>query len=207
MAFSQHSLQCPATSVATRSPFAELTPVQSFQLFAGATIGSISHCVFNINPGLNVDEIMAMIQLPRNVRKPAIEHPQTDTFSFKYVKHFAYIAVVIANCVWNKKYMLEFNSNSFSDSCNWRTVWYVKLLHALIRNLFSVGDCLCAPIRSLDHLSKRQVVSFLSSSRNNQQSHIINILLASFARSVRQVMDPRFFPSLFSWPARFALGP
>ena len=33
------------------------------------------------------------------------------------------------------------------------------------------------------------------------------ILLVSFARSVRQVMDLRFFPSLFSWPARFALGP
>ena len=30
------------------------------------------------------------------------------------------------------------------------------------------------------------------------QSHIINISLALFARSVQQVMDPRFFPSLFS---------
>ena len=39
-------------------------------------------------------------------------------------------------------------------------------------------------------------------SRNNQQGHIINILLTSFARSVRQVMDSRFIPSLFSWPAR-----
>ena len=42
---------------------------------------------------------------------------------------------------------------------------------------------------ALDYLSKRQIISFFS--RNNQQSHIINILLASFARSVpRQVMDP-----------------
>ena len=55
MAFSQQSLQCSATSVAARSPFAKLTPRQSFQLFAGATIDSISNCVFNINPGLNVD--------------------------------------------------------------------------------------------------------------------------------------------------------
>ena len=44
---------------------------------------------------------------------------------------------------------------------------------------------------ALDHLSKRQMI--LSFSRNSQQSHIINILLASFARSVRQVMDPRGF--------------
>ena len=37
-----------------------------------------------------------------------------------------------------------------------------------------------------------------SLSQNNHLSHTINILLASFARSVGQVMDPRFFPSLFS---------
>ena len=43
---------------------------------------------------------------------------------------------------------------------------------------------------ALDQLSKRQMISFFS--RNNQQSHTVNILLASFAWSVRQVMDPRF---------------
>ena len=31
----------------------------------------------------------------------------------------------------------------------------------------------------------------------NQQSHLINILLASFAWPVRQVMDPRFFFLVF----------
>ena len=44
---------------------------------------------------------------------------------------------------------------------------------------------------ALDHLSKHQIS--LYHSWNNQQSQIINIILASFARSVRQVMDPRFF--------------
>ena len=44
------------------------------------------------------------------------------------------------------------------------------------------------------HMSKCQMVSFLS--RNNKQSHIVNILLASFAWSVRQVMDPRVFSFL-----------
>ena len=38
------------------------------------------------------------------------------------------------------------------------------------------------------------MISFLS--RNIQHSHIINILLASFARSLRQVMDPLFFSFL-----------
>ena len=42
--------------------------------------------------------------------------------------------------------------------------------------------------------------------RNNQQSHIINILLASFARSVRQVMDPRFFFPCFHDPRASCLG-
>ena len=45
---------------------------------------------------------------------------------------------------------------------------------------------------ALGHLSKHQIILFLS--RNNQQRHIIDILLASFARSVRQVMDPFFLP-------------
>ena len=49
------------------------------------------------------------------------------------------------------------------------------------------------PYGPLAHLFKRHIISFLS--RNNQQSHKINILLTSFARSVGQVMDPRFFPS------------
>ena len=56
---------------------------------------------------------------------------------------------------------------------------------------------------ALDHLSMCQMISFLS--RNNQQSHMINILLASFARSVWKVMDLRFFPFLvFIGPALFA---
>ena len=43
--------------------------------------------------------------------------------------------------------------------------------------------------------------------RNNQQSHIINILLASFIRSVRQVVDPRFFLFCFHGPrAQSRLG-
>ena len=46
--------------------------------------------------------------------------------------------------------------------------------------------------------------------RNNQQSHIINILLASFAWSVQQVMDPHFFlPCFRAWAikGRKKLGP
>ena len=42
--------------------------------------------------------------------------------------------------------------------------------------------------------------------RNNQQSHIINILLTSFARSVGQVMDPRFFLPCFHGPHASRLG-
>ena len=42
--------------------------------------------------------------------------------------------------------------------------------------------------------------------RNNQQSHIINTLLASFARSVRQVMDPRFFLPCYHGPLAPRLG-
>ena len=42
--------------------------------------------------------------------------------------------------------------------------------------------------------------------RNNQQSHIIKILLASFARSAGQVMDPRFFLSCFHGPRASRLG-
>ena len=47
-----------------------------------------------------------------------------------------------------------------------------------------------------------------SSSRSpfHQQSHIINILLASFARSVRQVMDPRFSLHCFHGPRASRLG-
>ena len=43
--------------------------------------------------------------------------------------------------------------------------------------------------------TSNKLILFLS--WNNQQSHTINILLASFAQSVRQVMDPRFFLSCF----------
>ena len=42
--------------------------------------------------------------------------------------------------------------------------------------------------------------------RNNWQSHIINILLASFAQSVGQVMDPRFFLPCFHGPRASRLG-
>ena len=42
--------------------------------------------------------------------------------------------------------------------------------------------------------------------RNDQQSHIINILLASFARSVGQVMDPRFSLPCFHGPRASRLG-
>ena len=42
--------------------------------------------------------------------------------------------------------------------------------------------------------------------RNNQQSHIINILLDSFAQSVGQVMDPRFFLPCFHGPRASRLG-
>ena len=35
---------------------------------------------------------------------------------------------------------------------------------------------------------------------NNQQSHVINILLASFGRSVREVMDLRIFLLCFHGP-------
>ena len=42
--------------------------------------------------------------------------------------------------------------------------------------------------------------------RNNQPCYIINILLASFARSVRQVMDPRFFLPCFHGPRASRLG-
>ena len=42
--------------------------------------------------------------------------------------------------------------------------------------------------------------------RNNQQSHIINILLALFARSVWQVMDPCFFLPCFHGPRASHLG-
>ena len=43
-------------------------------------------------------------------------------------------------------------------------------------------------------------------SRNNQQIHIINILLASFAWFVRNVMDPRFFLPCFHGPRASRLG-
>ena len=62
--------------------------------------------------------------------------------------------------------------------------------------------------QALYHLSKRQIILFVS--WNNQQSHIINILfimVALFDRSVGQVYGSSFFPSLFSWPVHFALGP
>ena len=36
--------------------------------------------------------------------------------------------------------------------------------------------------------------------QNNQKSHIINILLASFGRSVRKVMDLRIFLLCFHGP-------
>ena len=42
--------------------------------------------------------------------------------------------------------------------------------------------------------------------RNNRQSHILSILLASFARSVQQVMDPRFFLPCFHGPRASRLG-
>ena len=42
--------------------------------------------------------------------------------------------------------------------------------------------------------------------RNNQQYHIINILLASFAQSVGQVMDPRFFLPCFHGTRASRLG-
>ena len=48
------------------------------------------------------------------------------------------------------------------------------------------------------------MISFFS--RNNQQSHIINIVLASFARSVRHVKDPRFFLHCFQSPRASRLG-
>ena len=59
-----------------------------------------------------------------------------------------------------------------------------------------------------DYLPKRMSVCSRSPSqnRNNQQSHIINILLASFARSVRRVMDPRFFLPCFHGPRASRLG-
>ena len=41
---------------------------------------------------------------------------------------------------------------------------------------------------------------------NNQQSHIINILLALFALSSQQVMDPRFFLPCFHSPRALRLG-
>ena len=41
---------------------------------------------------------------------------------------------------------------------------------------------------------------------NNQQSHIINTLLVSFAWFIQQVMDPCFFFPCFHGP-RFMLGP
>ena len=46
----------------------------------------------------------------------------------------------------------------------------------------------------------------LFQNRHNQQSHIVSILLASFARSVRQVMDPRFFLPCFHGPCALCLG-
>ena len=42
--------------------------------------------------------------------------------------------------------------------------------------------------------------------RNNQQSHIINILLASFDQSVGQGMDPRFFLPFFHGPRASCLS-
>ena len=56
----------------------------------------------------------------------------------------------------------------------------------------------------LDHLLKRQMISFFS--QNNQQSHIINIILALFARSVWQVIDPCFFLPCFHGPCASCLG-
>ena len=53
-------------------------------------------------------------------------------------------------------------------------------------------------------LPKCQMILFFS--RYNQQSHIINILLASFARSVEQVMDPRYFHPCFQGPRASRLG-
>ena len=44
---------------------------------------------------------------------------------------------------------------------------------------------------ALDHLFKTGIIN---------KRYIINILLASFARSVRQVMDPRFFLPCFHGP-------
>ena len=53
-------------------------------------------------------------------------------------------------------------------------------------------------------LSKRQKNLFLS--RNIHQNHIINILLASFGWSIRQVMDPLFFLPYFHGPRISHLG-
>ena len=66
-----------------------------------------------------------------------------------------------------------------------------------------IGQFQYGPL-ALDHLSKRQMISFFS--RNNQQSHIINILLASFARSVQQVMDHVFFLPCFNGTRASRLG-
>ena len=68
-----------------------------------------------------------------------------------------------------------------------RVLWYV--------NSRSVSS----PVRTSSSRSPFQ-------NQNNQQSYIINILLVSFARSVRQVMDPRFFLPCFHGPRASRLG-
>ena len=84
---------------------------------------------------------MAIIQYPQiKVRKPAIEHPQTVIFSFKYFIHFTCTATVIAKSVFNNKYKNSIRTILVTLAIEQQ--WFVKLLHALIRNLFSAGDCL-----------------------------------------------------------------
>ena len=57
---------------------------------------------------------------------------------------------------------------------------------------------------ALGHMSKNQIILYLS--RNNYQSHIIDILFTSFAQSVRQVMEPRFFIPCFHGLRALRLG-
>ena len=70
----------------------------------------------------------------------------------------------------------------------------------------TVSSCLykLTQINRIKHLLDKKTLLLLLN--NNQQSHIINILLASFARSVRQVMDPRFFLPCFHGPRTLRLG-
>ena len=87
-----------------------------------------------------------------------------------------------------------FHECAFDTNFYYMVDWFRVLWLVNFRSVSSRTD--------LDHLSKRQMMSSLSRNIKSTKPHIINILLASFARSVRQVMDARVFPSLFSWPGK-----